>query len=111
MQRKRKRMGDKFTKKKRGRQTKGDKRLLNEKFKKQKKMKKYNKCIMVIADSDEAGRELTAMADRYRNTTHIKAYGGPGNTAVFFPVDEYDQKHIEDVLNEKGFFHRIENAE
>lgn len=30
-------MGDKFTKKKRGRQTKGDKRLLNEKFKKIKK--------------------------------------------------------------------------
>ena len=73
-------------------------------------MKKYNKCIMVVADSDEAGRVLIAMANKYRNTTHIKAYGGPGNTAVFFPVDEYDQKHIEDVLNEKGFGYRIENA-
>jgi hypothetical protein len=35
LQRKRKRMGDKDKKKKRGRKTEGDKRLLIEKFKKQ----------------------------------------------------------------------------
>lgn len=66
-------------------------------------MEKYNKCVMAMAETLDGGYRLAAIADKYRTTTNVKAWLGPDNTAVFFPVDKYDEKHITEMLREKGF--------
>lgn len=70
------------------------------------------KVVIVIArakDEESFGR-LRSIAEWYRETSSIKAWGGVDNDAQFFPNDEYDLVHITEMLREKGFEFRIENA-
>lgn len=48
--------------------------------------------------------------NRHRETSSIKAWPGVDNDAQFFPNDEYDLIHVTEMLAEKGFEYRVEDA-
>lgn len=68
------------------------------------------KVVIVKAKNSEDYNRLCSIANKYRETSSIKAWGGVDNDAQFFPNDEYDLIHVTEMLKEKGFEFRIENA-
>lgn len=69
------------------------------------------KVVIAKAKNSEDYNRLCSIANRYRETSSIKAWGGVDDDAQFFPNDEHDLIHITEMLKEKGFEYRIENAE
>lgn len=73
-------------------------------------MEEYKVVIARAKDKESFGR-LRGIAAWYRERSSIKAYAGVECDAAFFPNDEYDLLHITEMLQEKGFEYRVENAE
>ena len=69
------------------------------------------KVVIARAKDEESFGRLRGIAEWYRERSSIKAYAGVECDAHFFPNDEYDLLHITEMLREKGFEYRIENAE
>jgi hypothetical protein len=68
------------------------------------------KVVIAKAKSSEEYNRLCSIANRYRETSSIKAWGGVDNDAQFFPNDEYDLVHITEMLKEKGFEYVVEEV-
>lgn len=69
------------------------------------------KVVIAKAKNSEDYNRLCSIANKYRETSSIKAWPGLDDDVQFFPNDEYDLVHITEMLKEKGFESRIENAE
>ena len=69
------------------------------------------KVVIARAKDEESFGRLRSIAEWYRERSSIKAYAGVECDAHFFPNDEYDLLHITEMLQEKGFEYRVENAE
>lgn len=68
------------------------------------------KVVIAKAKNSEDYNRLCSIANRYRETSSIKEYAGVECDATFFPNDEYDLLHITEMLEEKGFGFRVEEA-
>lgn len=67
--------------------------------------------VIIAKATKETAEALYSMVRKVVETTAIKAYPSVDFEAVFFPVDRNDQKFILDVLTNKGFNTKIENAQ
>ncbi|MED9961644.1 MAG: hypothetical protein U0J38_00670 [Bacteroidales bacterium] len=68
------------------------------------------KVVIAKAKNSEDYNRLCSIANKYIETSSIKAWGGVDSDAQFFPNDEYDLIHITEMLKEKGFEYVVEEA-
>lgn len=68
------------------------------------------KVVIARAKDEESFGRLRSIAEWYRERSSIKAYAGVECDAHFFPNDEYDLLHVTEMLEEKGFGYRVEEA-
>lgn len=70
------------------------------------------KAKVVIAQATAKTMEsLNGLVRKMSETTAIKAYPSVDCQAVFFPVDKHDLSFVQQVLTDKSFPFRVENAE
>lgn len=67
--------------------------------------------VIIAKATKETAEALYNMVRKVVETTAIKAYPSVDFEAVFFPVDRNDQKFILNILTNKGFSPKIENAQ
>lgn len=67
--------------------------------------------VVIVYATVETAESLYVFVKKINTKTSIKAYPSFDNEAVFFPMDKYDLKFIKQVLTDKGFDFKIENAE
>lgn len=68
------------------------------------------KVVIAKAKNSEDYNRLCSIANWYRERSSIKAWQGLDDDAHFFPNDEYDLLHVTEMLREKGFEYRVEEA-
>ena len=67
---------------------------------------------MIIAQATaETVGFLYELVKRMAEKTAIKAYPSVDYQAVFFPVDKHDLSFVKQVLADRNFFFKVENAE